>query len=97
MNLCGSFKYTESLLYVIWPVVRSQCSSSAATDNNAKIRSFAAIGIQLREMHPLQGYLHNCKHSIKFSLTSCEIQIPSKQLSFARIVISITSKEYSFA
>ena len=20
----------------------------------------------LREMHPLQGYLHNCKHSIKF-------------------------------
>ena len=36
------------------------------SDNNAKIRSFALIGIQLREMHPLQGYLHNCKHSIKF-------------------------------
>ena len=29
-------------------------------------------------------------------LTSYEIQKSSKQLSFARIVISITSKEYSF-
>ena len=36
------------------------------SDNNAKIRSFAPIGIQLREMHSPQGYLHNCKHSIKF-------------------------------
>ena len=26
------------------------------TDNNAKIRSFAPIGDQLREMHPPQGY-----------------------------------------
>ena len=36
------------------------------SDNNAKMRSFAPIGIQLREMHPPQGYLHDCKHSIKF-------------------------------
>ena len=35
-------------------------------DNNAKIRSFAPIGIQLREMHSPKGYLHNCKHPIKF-------------------------------
>ena len=35
------------------------------SDNNAKICSIAPIGIQLRDMHPQQGYLHNCKHSIK--------------------------------
>jgi len=29
------------------------------------VSSFAPIGIQLREMHPPQGYLHNCKHSIQ--------------------------------
>ena len=36
------------------------------SDKNAKIGSFAPIGIQLCKMHPPQGYLHNCKHSIKF-------------------------------
>ena len=36
------------------------------SDNNAKIRSFAPIDIQLRDMHPPKGYLNNCKHSIKF-------------------------------
>ena len=40
--------------------------SHQTADNNAKIRSFAPIDIQLREMYPQQGYLHNCKHSIKF-------------------------------
>ena len=39
---------------------------SFESDNNAKIRLFAPIGIQLHELHPPQGYLHNCKHSIKF-------------------------------
>ena len=53
--------HKQHLLLFIYKKIRNHLPLKS--DNNAKIRSFATIDIQLREMH---GYLHNCKHSIKF-------------------------------
>ena len=36
------------------------------TKSQTIMRKYVHLRIQLLEMHPQQGYLHNCKHSIKF-------------------------------
>ena len=75
MNVFTIFKY----MYISKPVILTYTPFAVhlekirnhlhqKSDNNAKIRSFAPIDIQLREMQRPQGYLHNCKHSIKFQL-----------------------------
>ena len=64
------------------------------SENNAEIRSFAPIGIQLREMHPLQGYLHIANIQLSFNTFINVLRHSNslKQLSLARIVNTITLK-----
>ena len=64
------------------------------SDNNAKMRSFEPIAMHL---HKDIFIIANIQLSFKTFINVLRDSNSSKQLSFARIVNSITSEEYSFA